>query len=244
MSDVARKVFPMEDVLALVVGKEDADIKEIVGYLAGRSINCCCCGKALAPMATGWLASLYPGFIALEWDASTPWDDFVAKNKTAIGDTVSVPPMTPALQARVGKVLDAIADVEATLQAQKAEIAALSQRVQELEPFEGKAGDLEKKCTQLEAKVKTMTTDMGGLRRDLAPFQGKIAIDQEGLESIIKDAIKATMKGMVVAGAAGAVAGAATTDAVNAAEEAPDDGGPAPDFGFGTSGSDGDGFGF
>lgn len=242
MSDVARKVFPMEDVLALVVGKEDADIKEIVGYLAGRSINCCCCGKALAPMATGWLASLYPGFIALEWDASTPWDNFVAKTKSAIGDTVSVPPMTPALQARVGKVLDAIADVEATLQAQKAEIATLSQRVEELEPFEGKARDLEKKCDQLEAKVKTMTTDMGGLRRDLAPFQGKIAIDQQGLESIIKDAIKANMKGMVVAGAAGAVAGAAVAEA---AEEAPaDDGGPAPDFGFGASGSDGDGFGF
>lgn len=242
MSDVARKVFPMEDVLALVVGKEDADIKEIVGYLAGRSINCCCCGKALAPMATGWLASLYPDFIAMEWDASTSWDNFVTKTKTAIGDTVSVPPMTPALQARVGKVLDAIADVQATLEAQKAEIAALSQRVEELEPFEGKAVDLEKKCAQLEAKVKSMTTDMGGLRRDLAPFQGKIAIDQQGLESIIKDAIKANMKGLAIAGAAGAVAGVA---AAEAAEEAPaDDGGPAPAFGFGTSGSDGDGFGF
>lgn len=243
MSDVARKVFPMENVLALVVGKEDADNKELVGYLAGRSIQCCCCSKALAPMATGWLASLYPDFINMEWDLSTPWDDFVAKTKSAVGDTVSVPPMTPALQARVGKVLDAIADVQATLEAQKAEIVALTQRVEQLEPFEGKAGDLEKKCEQLEAKVKTMTTDMGGLRKDLMPFQGKIAVDQQGLESIIKDAIKSNMKGLVVGGAVGAVAGAAGAEA--AAEEAPAaDGGPAPDFGFGTSGSDGDGFGF
>lgn len=243
MSDVARKVFPMENILALVVGKECADNRELVGYLAGRSIECCCCSKALAPMATGWLASLYPDFINMEWDASTPWDDFVAKTKSSVGDTVSVPPMTPALQARVGKVLDAIADVQATLEAQKAEIVALTQRVEELEPFEGKAGDLEKKCEQLEAKVKTMTTDMGGLRKDLMPFQGKIAVDQQGLESIIKDAIKANMKGLVVAGAAGAAAGAAGAEA--AAEEAPEnDGGPAPDFGFGASGSDGDGFGF
>ncbi|MEG2172978.1 MAG: hypothetical protein RRY29_06930 [Desulfovibrionaceae bacterium] len=242
MSDVARKVFPMENVLALVVGKEDADIKELVGYLAGRSIGCCCCAKALAPMATGWLASLYPAFINMEWDATTPWDDFVAKTKTAAGDSVSVPPMTPVLQARVAKVLDAIADVQATLEAQKAEIATLTARVEELEPFEGKASDLEKKCTQLEAKVKTMTTDMGGLRKELVPFQGKIAVDQQGLEAIIKDAIKSNMKGLVVGGVAGAVAGAAAAEA--APEEAANDGGPAADFGFGASGSDGDGFGF
>lgn len=245
MSDVARKVFPMEDVLALVVGKEDANNKEIVGYLAGRSIDCCCCSKALAPMATGWLASLYPAFINMEWDSTTPWDTFVAKVKSSVGDNVSLPTMTPALQARMAKVLDSIADVQATLEAQKAEIIKLSARVEELEPFEGKAADLEKKCDQLEAKVKTMTTDMGGLRKELMPFQGKIPVDQQGLESIIKDAIKSNMKGMVVAGAGVAAAGAAGAEAASAAEEAPAaDGGPAADFGFGTSGSDSDGFGF
>lgn len=243
MSDVARKVFPMEDVLALVVGKADANNKEIVGYLAGRSIDCCCCSKVLAPMATGWLATLYPAFINMEWDESTPWDTFVSKVKSSVGDSVSVPTMTPALQARMAKVLDSVADVQATLEAQKAQISSLTARVEELEPFEGKAAELEKKCDQLEAKVKTMTTDMNGLRKDLMPFQGKIPVDQQGLEGIIKDAIKANMKGLVVAGAGAAVAGAVAADAA-VAEEPVADGSPAPDFGFGTSGSDSDGFGF
>lgn len=243
MSDEARKVFPIENVLALVVGKEDADTREIVGYLAGRTIECCCCGQVIAPMATGWLASLYPAFINMEWDTSTPWERFVADMKSSVGYTVSVPPMSQALQARVGKVLDCMADTMASMEAMKAEIAKLTVRVEELEPYEGKAQELDKKCGQLEAKIKTMNTDMGGLRSQLAPFQGMIPVDQQGLESIIKDAIKTNMKGLVVGGAVGAVAGAAAAEAV--AEEAPaNDGGPAADFGFGSSGSDGDGFGF
>ena len=47
MSDTSRKVFPVESVLALVVGKEDVDIKEIAGFVAGRSIECDCCAKAV-----------------------------------------------------------------------------------------------------------------------------------------------------------------------------------------------------
>ena len=243
MSDTARKVFPMESVLALVLGKEDVDVKDIAGYLAGRSFNCCCCARVVGPMAAGWLASLYPQFVGLEWDSATPWDSFVAQYKKTTGDSVSLTPMSASLQALVAKTLNCLDDQQATIQAQAAELAKVQARVAELEPFEGKATELGKKCDQLEAKIKTMTTDMGGLRKELMPFQGKMAVDQQELLGMIKDAIKDNLKGFVAGTAVGAVAGAAGAEAV--VEEAPaEESGPAADFGFGASGSDGDGFGF
>ena len=240
MSDTARKVFPMESTLALVLGKEDVDVKDMAGYLTGRSLNCDCCASAVGPLAAGWLASLYPQFVALEWDAATPWETFVNQCKSSLGDNVSVPPMNPRLQAMAAALLGHLDDQKATIKAQADEIASLQARVEELEPLQGKAKDLEKKCEQLEAKVKSQTADIGGLRKELMPFQGKMAVDQQELMSIIKDAIKDNMKGLVVGGAVAAgVAGAVEAEA--APEE---DGGPAPEFGFGASGSDNDGFGF
>ena len=38
MSDTARKMFPVETVLALAVAKKGADVKDIAGYITGRSI--------------------------------------------------------------------------------------------------------------------------------------------------------------------------------------------------------------
>ncbi len=244
MSDVARKVFPMENVLALVLGKEDVDVKELAGYLTGRSLNCDCCSRAVGPLAAGWLASLYPAFVELKWDGQTPWDSFVASNKSSLGDNVSVPPMNDALKALAAKTLDVLADLDGTVSAQKAELAALHAKVAELEPQEARAQDLEKKCNDLEAKVKTMTTDMGALRKELAPYQGKMAVDQQELMTMIKGAIKDNMKGLVVGGA---VAGAAAAEGAEAAaEELPDDTprGITGDFGFNASGDDSDGFGF
>lgn len=242
MSDTARKVFPMEPVLALVLGKEDVDVKDLAGYLSGRSVACCCCARVVGPMAAGWLASLYPQFVSLTWDQSTPWDDFVAQFKKTTGDNVSVPPMSPPMQALVVKALDCFGDQQATIEAQKTEITNLQGRIDTLEPFEGKAKDLEKKCDQLEAKVKTMTTDMGALRKELLPFQGKMAVDQQELVTMIKDTIKDNLKGFV----AGAAVGGAVVAGADAApaEEAAAESGPAPEFGFGASGSDSDGFGF
>ncbi len=241
MSDVARKVFPMENVLALVLGKEDVDVKELAGFLAGRSITCNTCSRVVGPLAAGWLASLYPNFVALSWDETTPWDVFVASTKKGIGDNVSVPPMNATLQALATKALDVLTDLKDTVNAQKDELVTLHTKVAELEPQEVKAKELEKKCDQLEAKIKTMNADMGALRKELIPFQGKMAVDQQELLSMIKDTIKDNMKGFAVAG----VAAGAVGEAVAAMEEeAQDDGGPAPDFGFGASGSDGDGFGF
>ncbi len=246
MSDVSRRVFPMDDVLALIVGKEDADVKELAGFLTGRTIACDCAARVVTPLAAGWLASLYPTFAQLIWDEEKPWDSFVEENKKNIGDNVSVPPMHAKFQAIAGKTLDCLADMDETSKAQSAEIASLQARVQELEPKEAKAGELEKKCDQLEAKIKTMTTDMNGLRKELIPFQGKMAVDQAELMSMIKGAIKDNMKGLVVGGAA--VAGAVGAEGVAEAmeEELPDDTprGITGDFGFNASGNDDDGFGF
>ncbi len=243
MSDVARKVFPMENVLALVVGKEDADVKELAGYLTGRTIACDCCARVVAPLAAGWLASVYPDFVAMEWDGSVEWDSYVADKKKGIGDNVSMTPMSPKFQTLAAKTLDCLKDMDETNKAQSAEIAALHAKVEVLEPAEAKAAELEKKCDQLEAKIKTMTTDMNGLRKDLLPFQGKMAVDQAELLSMIKGAIKDNMKGLVVGGAA-AVAGAEAVE--EAAEELADDTprGITGDFGFNASGNDDDGFGF
>ena len=116
-------------------------------------------------------------------------------------------------------------------------------KVETLEPFQAKAQELEKKCAQLEAKVKTLTTDAGNLRKQLLPSQGKMAVDQEELQSIIKAAIKANMKGLVVGGAV-AAAGAAGAEEAAAEPAAEEESGPAPEFGFGASGANDDGFGF
>ncbi|MCL2124300.1 MAG: hypothetical protein FWH34_09430, partial [Desulfovibrionaceae bacterium] len=193
MSDVARKVFPLESVLALLTGKEDAAVAEIAGFLAGRSL-CCCSAALVAPMAAGWLANLYPAFINLKYDESLPWADFVSGMKAQVGDNVSVPPMAGQSQAMVAKVLDAMAEKAETLKVQAAEITALQARVEALEPFQGKAEEQEKKISQLEAKVKSQNADIGALRREMAPFQGKVPVDQQELETIIKDAIVKNLK--------------------------------------------------
>ncbi len=244
MSDVSRKVFPMENVLALVVGKEDADVKELAGYLTGRTIACDCCAQVVAPLAAGWMASLYPDFVAMEWDGAVEWDAYVTEKKKSIGDNVSLPPMSAKLQALAGKTLDCLKDMDETNKAQSAEIAALHAKIDVLEPAEAKAGELEKKCDQLEAKIKTMNTDMGALRKELLPFQGKMAVDQAELMSMIKGAIKDNMKGLVVGGVAAAAGAEGVAEAME--EELSDDTprGITGDFGFNASGNDDDGFGF
>ena len=82
---------------------------------------------------------------------------------------------------------------------------------------------------------------MGGLRKQVAEFQGKVAVSHDDLMQTIKDAIKDGLKGMVVGGVAAgaAVAGADAAEAAPAEENAVPD-----DFGFGASGSNSDGFGF
>lgn len=244
MSDVARKVFPLETVLALFMGKDDVEIRDIAGYLTGRSIACPCAAKLVGPMAAGWLAANYPAFMTLDWAEGVSWEAFVAGVKKEVGDAVSVEPMNARLQATVGAVLDAAATAQDTAAAQAQALADLQAKIDELAPFQAQAKELEAKCAQLEGKIKSLNADMKELRKQAVAFNGKMAVDQEGLEDAIKSAIKENMKGLVVAGGA-AAAGAVAADA--AAEEAPaeESGSNVPDdFGFGFSGANADGFGF
>ncbi|MDR2055606.1 MAG: hypothetical protein LBQ10_07050 [Desulfovibrio sp.] len=240
MSDTNRKVFPVESVLALVAGKGGADIREIAGYVAGRSLACDCCARAAGPFAAAWLARLYPKFSELEWKEDMPWEAFVAKGRSLFGDNVSLTPMDGRVRAVADQALDFLADSFKNLQAQTAAAVELEGRVRVLEPLEAKAAALQKKCDALEDKIKSMNTDLGGLRKQVAGFQGKVAVDHDELMRSIKDAIKDGLKGFAAGGvAAGAAAAAGDGENAPAGES-----GVPDDFGFGASGADNDGFGF
>lgn len=139
MSDSDRKVFPVESVLALVVGKEGVDIKDIAGYVVGRSIACDCCAKAVGPFAAAWLARWYPKFMDLTWSEDQSWEGFVTRGRGMLGDNVSLTPMDGRTKALAGQTLDYLADTFASLSAQTAAVVKLEERVRELEPAEARA---------------------------------------------------------------------------------------------------------
>ena len=244
MSDSSRKVFSTEAVLALVTGKEGFDIKEIAGYVAGRSIVCDEQAKAVGVFAAAWLARWYPKFTSMIWGENQSWDSFVGQAKAELGDNISLQPMDERTQEMASKALDFMADAEKSVAAQTASAMKLEERVRELEPLAEQAKALQKKVGELEGKIKTMNTDMGGLRRKVAEYDGKVALEQDELMRTIKDAIKDGMKGMVVASGAAAVAGAEGAAAEGAGEAAAEENSVPDDFGFGASGANSDGFGF
>ncbi|MDD2966368.1 MAG: hypothetical protein PHN64_02585 [Desulfovibrionaceae bacterium] len=241
MSDTARKIFPMESVLALIVGKEDADVKELAGYVAGCSIACDTAARMVGPMVGGWLASCFPKFMDINLGKDQPWEALLSEVRSKLGDNVSLEPMPAHQQAMVGAVLAKLGELVETKKAQAAQIATMQAKIDELTAVEAKAAELSKKVAQQEDTIKTMKTDMSGLRKQLVPFNGKMPVDMDELLMAIKDAIKDNMKGFVAAGAgaaAGAVAGEAAAEAAAETSSVPDD------FGFGSSGSNDDGFGF
>ena len=135
------------------------------------------------------------------------WGDFVNQGARLLGDTISLTPMDDCLKNAVATVLDMMDDMHGTMVSQRAEIATLRQQVETLAPYQGKAEELQKKCDKLEDTIKTMKTDMGGLRRQVAEFQGKVAINHDELMQSIKDAIKDNLKNITVGVAAAGVAG-------------------------------------
>ena len=256
MSDTARKMFPVATVLALVAGRQGVDVKDIAGYIAGRSLACDTCAAAVAPFAAAWLAKLCPKFAEFDLKETDDWSDFVKRAAGVLGDKVSLTPLDGALKAAADKALDALIEMHDSVVALKADNAALKAEVEKLTPAHAKAAELQKKCDQLEEKIKGMNADMGGLRRQVAEFngkvaisslsytidayRGKVAISHDELMETIKDAIKSNLKNITVAaGAAGAAAGDAAEDAAPAEENSVPD-----DFGFGSSGANSDGFGF
>lgn len=235
-----RKVFPLESVLALATGKKDAHVQELASFITGRSVSCAACASAIGPFAAAWLARWYPKFMDLEWTEGQDWSAFVAKCQKALGDNVSLTPMDGRYKAMTAQALDAIADANASATRQSEAVIKLEGKVRELEPFEARAEAAQKKCDELEGKLKAMKTEVGGLTRQVAEFQGKVAVSHDELMQTIKDAIKDGLKGMVVGGAAAGVAAAAgeAEAQADASNNVPDD------FGFGSSGADADGFGF
>ena len=154
MSDTARKMFPVETVLALAVAKKGADVKDIAGYITGRSIVCDACAAAVAPFAAAWLAKLSPKFLDMNYKDGDNWGDFVNQGARLLGDTISLPPMDDCLKNAVATVLDMMDDMHGTMVSQRAEIATLRQQVETLAPYQGKAEELQKKCDKLEDTIK------------------------------------------------------------------------------------------
>ena len=241
MSDSNRKIFPLETVMALVAGKDGIDIKEIAGYVTGQSLVCDEQAKVAGVFAAAWLSRWYPKFSGLIWSENQSWSAFVSQAKAQLGDNVSLQPMDGRTKELAKQALDYLADAGKSVAAQTEAVVKLEASVRELEPYKAQAAALQKKVDELEAKVKTLNSDMGALRRKASEFDGKIALDQDEFMRTVKDAIKDGLKGMVVGGAvAGAAAASADGGAAAPAEEAAEE---DFGFGFGDSTSD-DGFGF
>jgi len=235
-----RKIFPTEQVMELVAGRQGANVNEIASHILGRPVTCAQCAKTAAPFATAWLARWYPRFMDMDWKEGENWNAFVRQAKTALGENISIASMSGHMKALADQTLDALMDARESLQRQTDAAARLEAKVRELEPLAGINKALQKKNDELECKLKAMKTEMGGLQRKVNEFQGKLAIDNDELMQTIKDAIKDGLKGLSVGVAAGGAAAVASgPDETAPAEDAVPD-----DFGFGASGADSDGFGF
>lgn len=243
MSEEGRRVFNMETILSLINGKGGDDVSDLLGFLSQRDLSPQEEG-VVAILARAWLFSQHPPFMESTYDESGIWEDFVKKEKSRLGDNVSLTPIPEAEMAQINTVLDSMASQKATIAEQQEKIAGLEGTVAELEPFKAQAADLEKKVAQLEEKVAGLEEQNAELKKQTKEFEGKLAINEGDLESTVKDIVSKAVKDAVAAmpKAAPGEAAAVGEEAPAAAEE--EAGGPPEDFGFGDSGGDSSGFGF
>ncbi len=254
MSDEGRRVFSMETALGLVAGKGGSDVLDFMGYAVGRSVDEEC-RTALSPLVKGWLYSLNPDFMKAAPASDVGYEVWLDAQKKKFGDNLSISPMPAVEMAAVSALIDTVAGAKQTAEDKiaEAEEALAAKEAAEsdaaaLMPFKKKAEAAEKKAAQLEEKNSALAAELAELKEKLASFDGKVAIDENAIEKTVKDIVSKALSGIVVAGGAVAAGAVAAGDAAGAvAEEA----GPAADadgvpdtFGFGASGSDGDGFGF
>lgn len=256
MSDEGRRVFAMETALGVVAGKGGDDVLDFMGYAVGRSIDDEY-RPAVAPVVKGWLYSMNPEFMKVAPDKDLSFDLWASDQKKKLGDNVSITPMPDVESAAVNALIETLeaakqtaADKEAEAEEARAAKEAADAEVAALAPFKKKAGELEAKVAQLEEQKGALAAELAELKAKLASFDGKVAVDEKDIEKSVKDivtkAVKDSLGGLVAAGGV-AVAGAdGAEDAPAAFEEAAaEETGGVPDtFGFGSSGSDGDGFGF
>ena len=255
MSDEGRRVFPMETALGVVAGKGGADVLDFMGYALGRSVEEDC-RPAVNPMVKGWLFSLNPAFLKTEFNDNISYDSWLSEQKRKLGDNVSIQPMGEADLSGINALFDTVAAAKqlAEDKVAEAEEAVAAKEAAEAEaktlaPFKKKAEDLEAKVASLEEKISALNSELAEAKTRSASFDGKVAVDETGLEKAIKDIVQKAVGGLVAAG--GAVAGAAADSGAAPAGDAPADFGDSSgassvpdDFGFGASGNDGDGFGF
>jgi len=245
MSDSERKIFPIETVLALVTAKQDADLRAIAGYLCDRSIPCSTLAASVAPFAAAWVARLFPKFADLVPAEGEDWDRFVARVSAVLGDNVSLPAMAGSLKDACNAVIDHMYEKRDQVIALQAEVAKLSAELETLKPLPAKLASVEAARAKLEDQLKAQKKEMGGMRRDLMAFQGKMAVDQDELLDAIKNAIKDNLKSVTIAAGGAAAAGAAAgADVAAGAAEEPAAAEPEAEFGFGDSNGSSDGFGF
>ena len=249
MSDNDRRVFPMESALGVVTGKGGGEVLDFLGYAVQREI-CDCARPAVAPAVKGWLYSLNPDFFSIAVDEGMDYEAWVTQQKKKLGDHFSVEPMPAHEVEGINALLDSIESAETDAEDGKAQAEAAQAELKALAPFKSKAADLEKKVAQLEEKNKALTEEVSKLKGELAGYAGKVAVNEKDLEQSVKDlvsrAVKDALASLPVA-AAGAGAAAASGDTAAAAPAGFDDGAtvaPPDDFGFGSSGASGDGFGF
>ena len=256
MSDEGRRVFPMETVLGVIAGKDGADVLDFLGYAVKRDVSDEC-RPAVSPMVKGWLYSLHPAFMKASYTENLSFDLWTAEQKKKLGDNVSIYPIPDTELAGIDVLFETVENARQTAEDKEAEAeeaqaakAAAEAEAKTLAPFKKKAEDLEKKVAQLEEKNTNLMAEVAELKEKLASFDGKVAVDEGDLEKSVKDivskAVKAALGGLVAAGAGAAAAADGAPAAFEEAEAAPaEDAGGVPDtFGFGTSGADGDGFGF
>ena len=215
MSDSERKIFPVETVLALVSGKEDADVREIAGYITGRSMVCPKMAKSVAAFAGAWLARLYPKFADMVYESCLAALDAMDKAFAEVD----------ALKAEVAK--------------QAAEIEALKPLEGALEAAKKQADQLD---AQLKAQKKDMGAlrrQAAGFEGKIALDEEELL---DTIKRTIKDNLKNITVAAGGAAAAGAVAGEAAAEGGEAAaEEAPAE---DESMGFGFGDDDSTGFGF
>lgn len=236
-----RRIFPTETVLALVLGKKGANVDEIAAFVTGRPLENGPQVQAIAPFAMAWLSRWQPKFMDIELNDESEWNNLVTRTKAALGDNISVMPMTGRLKTVMDEALDSMRETHENMLRQADAAAKLEQQVRDLQPLEAATRNLQKKNDELEAKLKGMKTDMGALQRKANEFEGKLPIDNDELLQTIRDAIRDGLKGLVVGGAATAGTAAALADAEPAPAEPEAD---EDEFGFGATKKAGDEFGF
>lgn len=237
-----RKVFPIEQVLELVVGKKDADTCALASFITGRAHICPLCAQAAGPFAYAWLVRWYPRFADMEWKDGQSWESFVSQAKSVLGENISLIPMSGRLKAAAGQALDALADTHESLVRQTEAVVKLEKEVKALKPFEALAVAAQKKSDELEERIKTMKKEMTALNRKSMEFEGKLAVDHGELMENIKEAIKDGLKGLSIGSVISGTVEAALDS--EAPKDEKQDKEPEDEFGFGSSRSSSDEFGF